>query len=164
MASRVGFGFDSHRLVAGRPLIVGGVQIEHDRGLDGHSDADVLAHAIIDALLGAAALGDVGSHFPPDQQRWQGADSIELLQKVVAMLEEGRWRIENIDSTIVAQAPKLAGHRDAMRGRIAAACRIERQQVSVKATTAEGMGLIGAGEGMAAYAIAAISGREPEKP
>ena len=163
MNSRVGFGFDSHRLTAGRPLIIGGVRIEHDRGLDGHSDADVLAHAIIDALLGASGRGDIGSHFPPDRQQWQGADSMELLQKVVAMLDEGGWRIENIDSTIVAQAPKLAGHRDAMRGKIAAACRIEPERVSVKATTAEGMGLIGAGEGMAAYAVAAISGPEPEK-
>ena len=160
MNLRIGFGLDSHRLVAGRPLVIGGVRIDHDRGLDGHSDADVLAHAIIDALLGAAALGDIGSHFPPDQQRWQGADSMELLQRVVAMLGERGWIAENIDSTIVAQAPHLAGHRDAMRERIAAACGIEKGRVSVKATTAEGMGMIGAGEGIAAHAVAAISGGE----
>lgn len=159
MNTRIGFGFDSHRLVAGRPLIIGGMEIEHDKGLAGHSDADVLVHAIIDALLGAAALGDIGSHFPPDQKRWQGADSVELLQKVVAMLTENNWGIENIDSTIVAEAPQFAAHRDAMRERIAAACAIERGRVSVKATTAEGIGMIGAGEGIAAYAVAALSGR-----
>ena len=158
MSSRIGFGFDSHRLVAGRPLIIGGVRIEHDKGLDGHSDADVLIHAIIDALLGAAALGDIGTHFPPDQQRWRDSDSTQLLQGVVAMLTERKWGIENIDSTIVAQEPKLSGYRDAMREGIASSCRIERERVSVKATTAEGMGMIGAGEGIAAYAVVLIAG------
>ncbi len=156
MAGRIGLGFDSHRLVAGRPLVLGGVRIPHSKGLAGHSDADVLAHAVCDALLGAAALGDIGSHYPPSDERWRDADSMLLLAQVVAMVGKAGWRIGNIDATVIAEDPPLGPHRKAMRHALASACGIAPDQTEVKAKTAEGLGLIGAGEGMAAMAVALL--------
>ena len=150
---RIGHGYDVHRLVEGRKLILGGVEIPWEKGLLGHSDADVLAHAVMDALLGAAALGDIGLHFPDTDPRWKGADSLMLLRHVAALLEEHGLRIGNIDATILAQAPKLRPHIDAMRERLAAACGIPMDRVSVKATTEEGLGFTGSGEGIAAHAV-----------
>jgi 2-C-methyl-D-erythritol 2,4-cyclodiphosphate synthase len=151
-----GIGWDSHRLVAGRPLILGGVTIPHDRGLDGHSDADVLTHAVIDALLGAAALGDIGQHFPDSDERYRDADSIELLRTVVATLAERGLRVIHVDSTVVMERPKLAGHRDAIRASLAAGLGIDVANVNVKASTGEGMGFVGRGEGVAALAVATL--------
>jgi len=153
----VGIGFDSHRLTAGRPLVIGGVQIPAERGLDGHSDADVLTHAVIDALLGAAALGDIGSHFPDDDERWRGADSIGLLELVVAMLGDRGLQIGNVDATVVIEAPRLAPHREAIRARLAGALAIDVARVSVKASTGERIGFVGRGEGVAALAVAALA-------
>jgi len=153
---RVGTGYDSHRLVEGRRLILGGVEIAGERGLDGHSDADVLTHAVIDALLGAAALGDIGQHFPDTDERWRDADSIVLLEAVVAMLAERGQRVGNVDCTVVLEAPKLAPHREAIRARLAGALGVGVEQVNVKASTGERMGFVGRGEGAAALAIAAI--------
>lgn len=153
---RIGSGFDIHRLVAGRPLVIGGVTIEHDKGLAGHSDADVLAHAVCDALLGAAALGDIGEHFPDTDPIWQGADSMELLSKVAGMLQENNWSIVNVDCTVIAQEPRLAPHRDAMRTNLAKSCGMDKSRVSVKATTAEGAGSVGRKESMAAQAVVMI--------
>lgn len=150
---RTGIGVDVHKLVAGRPLILGGVRIEHHLGLDGHSDADVLLHAVCDALLGAAALGDIGAHFPASSPQWQDADSMELLRAVVAKLADRELSVANVDATVIAEAPPLAPHRDAMRANIAAACVIDAEQVGVKATTTEGLGLCGRGEGIAAIAV-----------
>lgn len=151
-----GIGWDSHRLVAGRPLILGGVTIPHDRGLDGHSDADVLTHAVIDALLGAAALGDIGQHFPDSDERYRDADSIELLRTVVATLAERGLRVIHVDTTVVMERPKLAGHRDAIRASLAAGLGIDVANVNVKASTGEGMGFVGRGEGVAALAVATL--------
>ena len=151
-----GIGWDSHRLAAGRPLILGGVTIPHDRGLDGHSDADVLTHAVIDALLGAAALGDIGQHFPDTDERYRDADSMELLRTVVAMLAERGLRVAHVDTTVVMERPKLAGHREAIRASLAAALGVEPGQVNVKASTGEGMGFIGREEGVAALAVATL--------
>ena len=151
-----GIGWDSHRFAAGRPLILGGVTIPHDRGLDGHSDADVLTHAVIDALLGAAALGDIGQHFPDSDERYRDADSMELLRTVVAMLAERGLRVAHVDTTVVMERPKLAGHREAIRASLAAALGVEPGQVNVKASTGEGMGFIGREEGVAALAIATL--------
>jgi len=153
---RVGLGYDSHRLAGGRRLILGGVEIPFELGLDGHSDSDVLAHALIDALLGAAGLGDIGHHFPDTDERWRDADSIALLEQVVAMLRERGLRVVNVDCTVIMEAPKLAPHRDAIRARLAAALGVAEQDVNVKASTGEGMGFVGRGEGAAALAIAAI--------
>ena len=150
---RTGIGVDVHKLVAGRPLILGGVRIEHTLGLDGHSDADVLLHAVCDALLGAAALGDIGAHFPDSSPQWKDADSMELLRAVVAMLADRELSVANVDATVIAEAPPLAPHRDAMRTNIAAACVLDAEQVGVKATTTEGLGLCGRGEGIAAIAV-----------
>ena len=150
---RTGIGVDVHKLVAGRQLILGGVRIEHPLGLDGHSDADVLLHAVCDALLGAAALGDIGAHFPDSSPQWQDADSMELLRAVVAKLADRELSVANVDATVIAEAPPLAPHRDAMRTNIAAACVIDAEQVGVKATTTEGLGLCGRGEGIAAIAV-----------
>ncbi len=155
--SRAGIGYDSHRLVEGKPLILGGVRIESERGLEGHSDADVLAHAVIDALLGAAGLGDIGEHFPDTDERWRGADSIVLLEAVVALLAARGHSIVNVDCTVVLEAPKLAPHREAIRARLAAAMRVQETQVNVKASTGERIGFVGRGEGAAAVAIAAIA-------
>lgn len=150
---RIGHGYDVHRLAAGRPLVLGGVTVPSDTGLDGHSDADVLAHAIIDALLGAAALGDIGFHFPDTDAAWKGADSIELLRTVVARVQAEGWAVGNVDATVVLQRPKLRPHIDAMRTRLADAMGVGPERVSVKATTGEGMGFVGTGEGAAAHAV-----------
>ncbi len=153
---RVGFGYDVHRLKEGRPLILGGVDVPSIVGLDGHSDADVLTHAIIDALLGAAALGDIGQHFPDTDEEWRGADSIELLRTVVESVTAAGFVVGNVDSVVVLQRPKLRSHIDAMRGCLASAMGIEVSQVSVKATTNETMGFVGRQEGCAAHAVALL--------
>ncbi len=151
---RVGHGYDVHRLVAGRPLVLGGVSIPHERGLLGHSDADVLVHALMDALLGAAGLGDIGRVFPDTDPRYRGISSLVLLERVVGMLAEAGWRPANVDLTIVAQAPRLAGHLDAMRANIVRACATEA--VNLKATTTERLGFAGREEGIAAHAVATV--------
>ena len=153
----IGHGYDVHKLVEGRKLILGGVDIPYEKGLLGHSDADVLLHAISDALLGAAALGDIGKHFPDSDPKYKGADSIKLLSEVGKMLVENHYLIENIDSTILCQAPKLRPYIDTMRQNIADALDIDVAQVSVKATTEEGLGFTGAGEGIAAHAICLLA-------
>ena len=154
---RIGQGYDVHRLVEGRRLIIGGVDIPYEKGLLGHSDADVLLHAVMDSLLGAAALGDIGQHFPDSDERYKGISSIELLKEVGKILRENGYMIENIDSTVIAQRPKLLPHRPQMAENIAAALGIEKEQVSVKATTEEGLGFTGTGEGISAQAIALLS-------
>lgn len=154
---RIGHGYDVHRLTEGRPLILGGVHIPYERGLLGHSDADVLAHAVMDALLGAAALGDIGGLFPDSDERWRGADSLCLLEQVTALLAENGWEIGNVDATVLAQAPKLAPYIPEMRQKLAAAMGVNASQVSVKATTEEHLGFTGAGEGMACHAVALLS-------
>lgn len=153
MNLRIGHGYDVHRLVEGRKCILGGVEIAHETGLLGHSDADVLVHAVMDALLGAAALGDIGKLFPDTDPQWKGADSLELLRKVRARLEEAGWQVGNIDATIIAQAPRMAPHIETMRQNIAAALGIAVGQVNVKATTEEKLGFTGAKEGIAAHAV-----------
>lgn len=150
---RIGHGYDVHRLVEGRPLILGGVTVPHEKGLLGHSDADVLAHAVSDALLGAAALGDIGSHFPDTAPAFKGADSLKLLSSVCEKLTAAGYRIENIDATILAQRPKLRPYIDTMRENLASACGISISQINVKATTEEKLGFTGAEEGMAAHAV-----------
>ena len=153
---RIGHGYDVHRLVEGRALIVGGVTVPFDRGLLGHSDADVLTHAVMDALLGAAALGDIGKLFPDSDAAYAGADSIALLERVTALLREHGWQVGNVDATVVAQAPKLAPYVPEMRRRLAEAMGLDVDCVSVKATTEERLGFTGSGEGMAAHAVALI--------
>lgn len=153
---RIGHGYDVHRLVQSRRLILGGVSIPFEKGLLGHSDADVLAHAIADALLGAAALGDIGKHFPDTDPAYQGADSLKLLSKVCELLAEKGYRIGNIDSTVIAQAPKLNPYIEEMRRNLAVACGIDLERVSVKATTEESLGFTGSGEGIAAHAVCII--------
>ena len=153
---RIGHGYDVHRLVEGRKLILGGVDIPFEKGLLGHSDADVLAHAIMDALLGAAALGDIGKLFPDSDPTYKGADSLMLLRRVAGILEENGYRVGNVDATVLAQRPKLAPHIPAMRERLAGAMDIPADRVSVKATTEEGLGFTGSGEGIAAHAVALI--------
>ena len=155
---RVGHGYDVHRLVEGRALILGGVTVPFDRGLLGHSDADVLTHAVMDALLGAAALGDIGKLFPDSDAAYAGADSIALLRRVTALLREHGWQVGNVDTTVVAQAPKLAPYIPEMRRRLAEAMGLDVDCVSVKATTEERLGFTGSGEGMAAHAVALIEG------
>jgi len=155
-ALRIGQGFDVHALVAGRRLVLGGVVIPFDRGLEGHSDADVLLHAVIDALLGAAALGDIGRHFPDTDARYRDADSRALLREVRAKLAQARLRACNVDATVIAQAPRLAPHVDAMVANIAADLGLARDRVNVKATTTEKLGFIGRGEGIAAMAVALL--------
>lgn len=150
MSARIGFGYDSHRFGEGRPLILGGVEVPFERGLEGHSDADVLTHAIIDALIGAAGAGDIGSRFPPDDPRWSGADSIELLAIVVGELDVAAV---NVDATVICELPRLGPHRSEIEERLGAAL---GAPVSVKATTNEGMGAIGRGEGIAAMAVALV--------
>ncbi len=154
---RIGTGYDVHRLVEGRDLILGGVTIPYEKGLLGHSDADVLLHAIMDALLGAAALGDIGLHFPDTDPAYEGASSLELLKKVGDLLSEKLFFIENIDATIIAQAPKMRPYIDTMRTNIAEALLLEIDQVNVKATTEEGLGFTGSGEGISAQAICMLS-------
>lgn len=153
---RVGHGYDVHRLVEGRALILGGVTVPFDRGLLGHSDADVLTHAVMDALLGAAALGDIGKLFPDSDAAYAGADSIALLERVTALLREHGWQVGNVDATVVAQTPKLAPYIPEMRRRLAEAMGLDVDCVSVKATTEEKLGFTGSGEGMAAHAVALI--------
>jgi 2-C-methyl-D-erythritol 2,4-cyclodiphosphate synthase len=150
----VGIGYDSHRLADGRRLLIGGVEIPHERGLAGHSDADVLVHAVIDALLGAAGLGDIGEHFPDTDERWRDADSMALLQTVAGMVSEAGLAIENIDCTVMIEAPKLAPHRQAIRESLARALALSVGDVNVKATTGERMGFVGRAEGVAALAVA----------
>lgn len=150
---RIGYGYDVHRLAEGRALIVGGVDIPHDRGLLGHSDADVLTHAVIDALLGALALGDIGQHFPPGAARWKDADSIGLLCGTMALVRDAGYRLQNLDATIVAEEPRLGEYIPRMRLRLAEAMEASVSQISVKATTEEGLGFCGRKEGIAAHAV-----------
>lgn len=154
---RIGMGYDVHRLTENRKLILGGVDIPYEKGLLGHSDADVVLHAIMDALLGAAALGDIGGHFPDTDERYKGISSVKLLKQVGELLEEHLFLIENIDATIIAQAPKMRPYIDFMRANIADALQIDISQVNVKATTEEGLGFTGSGEGIAAQAICMLS-------
>lgn len=154
---RSGIGYDAHRFAAGRRLILGGVEIPHPRGLAGHSDADAVAHAVTDALLGAAALGDLGVHFPPDDARWAGADSIDLLGRAVKLLREAGYRAVNVDVTVICERPRVRPHVDAMRDRLGGALDLPVGSVSVKGTTNEGMGWLGRGEGIAALAVATIA-------
>ena len=153
---RIGHGYDVHRLVEGRKLILGGVEIPYEKGLLGHSDADVLTHAVMDALLGAAGLGDIGQHFPDSDDRFLGADSLELLRQVCGMLSERGYRIGNVDVTVIAQRPKLAGFIPAMRENLAAVMGLRPEDVNVKATTEEKLGFTGEGLGIAAHAVALI--------
>lgn len=156
MTMRIGHGYDVHRLVPDRRLVLGGVEIPCERGLLGHSDADVLAHAVMDALLGAAALGDIGQHFPDSDPAYAGADSLALLEQVAALLEQRGWTVGNVDATILAQRPKLAPYIPQMRENLAQRMGAGPDQVSVKATTEEGLGFTGAGEGIAAHAVALL--------
>lgn len=158
MKLRIGHGYDVHRLVEGRPLILGGVVIPWEKGLLGHSDADVLAHAVADSLLGAAALGDIGCLFPDNDPKYQGADSLKLLSEVVRVLREAGFVPANIDATVLAQAPKLKPHIPMMREKLAAACGLEVSEVSIKATTEEGLGFTGSGDGIAAHAVCLVQG------
>ena len=153
---RIGHGYDVHRLVEGRKLILGGVDIPYEKGLLGHSDADVLAHAIMDALLGAVALGDIGKLFPDNDPAYEGADSMKLLARVAEVLDEKGYAIGNIDATVIAQKPKLAPYIEQMRRRMAEVCGIDMEQLSVKATTEEKLGFTGSGEGIAAHAVCLI--------
>lgn len=154
---RIGTGFDVHQLVQGRDLIMGGVKIPYERGLLGHSDADVLLHAIADALLGAAALGDIGKHFPDSDSAYKGADSRVLLRSVVARVRAAGWQVGNVDATIIAQAPKMAPHIEQMRRNIASDCAVVPDRIAVKATTTEMLGFTGRGEGIAAQAVALLT-------
>jgi 2-C-methyl-D-erythritol 2,4-cyclodiphosphate synthase len=157
--NRIGFGFDVHKLVAGRKLVLGGEDIPFDKGLLGHSDADVLLHAIADALLGAAALGDIGKHFPDTDPKYKDISSLTLLENVATLLAKNNFEIINIDSTVVLQKPKIAPYVDQMRKNIVRALGLEMARISVKATTNEGLGFIGAGDGAAAYAVALINSK-----
>jgi 2-C-methyl-D-erythritol 2,4-cyclodiphosphate synthase len=159
MDLRIGQGYDVHRLVAGRPLILAGVSLNHPAGLglDGHSDADVLVHALMDALLGALSLGDIGQHFPPGDPRWKDADSLLLLERVMALVRERGWGLINVDLVVVAERPKLRPHIEAMRANLAERLAISADRVGVKATTNEGLGPTGREEGIAAYAVALLS-------
>ena len=154
--TRFGMGYDVHRLTEGRKLLIGGVEIPSEKGLWGHSDADVLLHAVTDAILGAAGLGDIGRHFPDTEEKWKGADSRKLLEMAAALVREKGFCVGNVDATIVAQAPKLAPYIPAMRKNVAASLGIEEARVNVKATTEEHLGFTGRGEGMAAYAVCGL--------
>jgi 2-C-methyl-D-erythritol 2,4-cyclodiphosphate synthase len=153
---RVGHGFDAHRLAAGRRFVMGGVEVPHESGPLGHSDGDALAHAVADAVLGACALGDLGRHFPSDDPQWKDADSLALLAAVATLVRGAGYALGNVDATVVAQAPRLSPHVDAMRARLATALGLEVQAVSVKAKTSDGMGYTGDGTGVAAYAVASV--------
>jgi 2-C-methyl-D-erythritol 2,4-cyclodiphosphate synthase len=155
---RAGIGYDSHRLVAGRPLVLGGVELASELGAEGHSDADVLTHAVIDALLGAAALGDIGMHFPDGDERYRDADSIELLRAAVALVRGAGYAIVNVDATVGLETPKLGGARERMRERLAQALSVDLSAVNVKATSGEAIGFVGRREGVAALAIATLDG------
>ncbi len=154
---RIGHGFDVHQLVAGCKCIIGGVDIPHDKGLDGHSDADVLLHAICDALLGAAAMGDIGKHFPPSDNQYKGIDSRQLLRHVVVLLKDNGYVVGNIDATVICEEPKLSPHTQSMREHIAADCNVQIDAINVKATTTERLGFTGRGEGIAAEAVCLIT-------
>ncbi|AVQ70410.1 MULTISPECIES: 2-C-methyl-D-erythritol 2,4-cyclodiphosphate synthase [Microcystis] len=153
MNIRIGNGYDIHRLVTGRPLILGGLEIAHTVGLLGHSDADVLTHAIMDAMLGALSLGDIGHYFPPTDPQWQGANSLKLLEQVNQLIIDKGWQINNIDSVIVAEKPKMKPHLSAMRAKLAETLKINPDQVGIKATTNEQLGPVGREEGIAVYAV-----------
>lgn len=153
---RIGHGYDVHRLVDGRKLILGGVTLEYEKGLLGHSDADVLTHAVCDALLGAAALGDIGKHFPDNDARYENADSIKLLEECVRILDNNGFSVGNIDATVIAQAPKISPHTEKMRENIARACGVDVSRVGVKATTEEKLGFTGEGQGIACHSVALI--------
>lgn len=157
---RIGHGYDVHKLVEGRKLILGGVEIPYDRGLLGHSDADVLTHAVMDALLGAAGLGDIGRHFPDTDPAYAGADSLLLLAHVMELLWQDGWQVDNLDATILAQRPKLASYIPRMRENLATRMGVAPEQVNVKATTEEGLGFTGAGHGIAAHAVCLLSARQ----
>lgn len=156
---RCGIGFDTHRLVPGRKLVLGGVEIPHVTGLLGHSDADVLTHALMDAILGAAAAGDIGRHFPDDDPRWRGADSLDMLRLVVARVAALGWSVNNADVTVLAEAPRLTPHVPAMRARLAVVLEVAIEDISIKATTVEGLGAIGRREGISAMAVATLERR-----
>ncbi len=156
-AFRCGIGYDAHRLVSGRKLILGGVEISHHRGLEGHSDADVLSHAIADAILGALGAGDIGKHFPNTDEAIRGISSIEILRHVATIAAQKNARVVNVDSTLLAEAPKISPHIPAMQEKIAAALGIRSDAISIKATTNEGLGAIGRGEGMSAIAVASVA-------
>ena len=158
MNIRIGNGYDIHRLVSGRKLILGGVEIAHELGLDGHSDADVLTHAIMDAMLGALSLGDIGHYFPPTDPKWAGADSLVLLSQVNQLILDKGWQVSNIDSVVVAERPKLKPHILAMRDQIAKVLQLNPDQIGIKATTNEKLGPVGREEGIAAYAVALLVG------
>ncbi len=158
MSVRAGIGYDSHRLVAGRRLVLGGVELASEVGLEGHSDADVLTHAVIDALLGAAGLGDIGVHFPDSDERYKDADSIELLRATVAIVRGAGYTVVHVDVTVALEAPKLGAARERIRGRLAQALGVGATAVNVKATTGEAIGFVGRGEGVAALAIATLDG------
>ena len=155
---RTGIGYDAHPFAPDRRLVLGGVDIPHQRGLAGHSDADVLTHAVIDALLGAAALGDIGLHFPDDDPAYAGADSLELLRRTAAMVADAGFDVANVDATVLLERPRLAEHRDAMRANLAAALGVDVARVNVKATRGEGMGFVGREEGAAALAVVTLAG------
>ncbi len=159
MSVRSGIGYDSHRLAHGRRLILGGIELAAELGLDGHSDADVLSHAITDALLGAAGLGDIGEHFPDTEERYRDADSIGLLREAVAKVHESGFELVNVDATVVMEAPKLGAAREAIRASLAGALGLGRADVNVKASTGEGIGFVGRGEGVAALAIVTLISR-----
>jgi len=157
---RIGIGYDVHALVSGRRLVLGGVEIPFDRGLSGWSDADVLTHAVMDALLGAAALGDIGLHFPPGDPQYEGISSLRLLAKVKDLLTAKGWQINNVDATIIAERPRLSEHINQMREKLCQTLAIDIEQVSIKASTSDGLGFAGRGEGIAALAVAAIEEKE----
>lgn len=159
--ARTGIGYDIHRLVPDRRLVLGGVEIDHPTGLAGHSDGDVLAHAIMDALLGATALGDLGTHFPSDDPEYSGADSLRLLERVVSLVRSAGYRIGSVDASVIAEAPRLAPHLAGMRDRLARALGVEHLAVSVKATTNDGLGIVGAGGAIATLATATVEKIEP---
>lgn len=154
---RIGLGYDSHRFAEDRPLVLGGVSIDHPLGLAGHSDADAVAHAVTDALLGACALGDIGQHFPPTDEQWRDADSMELLAQAVQLAAEQNYQVVNVDVTVVCEAPRIAPHADDMRQRLADVLQVAPRLISVKAKTNEGMGWIGRGEGIAAMAVILVN-------
>jgi len=159
----IGHGYDAHRFTIGRPLVLGGVTIPYDRGLLAHSDGDVLIHALCDALLGAAGLGDIGRHFPDSAAEYAGIDSRVLLRRVALLLAEQRYTVANVDITLVAQAPKLAPHIDAMKNHLAADLGLDNSRINIKATTTEGMGFTGRGEGIATHAVALLSRRQEDQ-
>ncbi|MEO7795801.1 MAG: 2-C-methyl-D-erythritol 2,4-cyclodiphosphate synthase [Thermoanaerobaculia bacterium] len=160
MSLRIGQGYDVHRLVAGRKLFLGGEEIPFELGLDGHSDADVLLHALGDALLGAASLGDLGQHFPPADERWRGASSVDLLERIVVLVRDKGFRVVNCDLTLVAEAPRLAPYRERIVERLARVLGVAEDRVGLKATTNEGLGAIGRGEGMAAFAVVLLASKD----